>query len=143
MPKALGFVFVFLLYTCGSSDSSSVDRDTRIKIDQYVAQGRKIYKNTCANCHQDSGKGLGMLYPPLENSDFLIQKIDNSICIVKYGMKGEILVNGKKYNQPMPANPGLSDLEIAEVITYVLNEFNDSTILITQTFVKNSLKSCE
>ncbi len=37
------------------------------------------------------------------------------------------MVNGKKYNQPMPANNQLTNLDIAEVVTYIYNEWNGET----------------
>ena len=40
------------------------------------------------------------------------------------GLQGEITVNGKKYNQVMPAS-GLDDTDIANVLNYVMNSFGN------------------
>ena len=52
---------------------------------------------------------------------------DKVIYLIKNGLVGEILVNGKKFNQPMPANNQLTNLDIAEVVTYIYNEWNGET----------------
>ena len=41
------------------------------------------------------------------------------------GLKGEIIVKGKKYNQIMPSCGFLSDTEIANVINYIKNNFGN------------------
>ncbi|MFN3489469.1 MAG: c-type cytochrome [Emticicia sp.] len=105
---------------------SSCQSDEKIKLEQYYIGGKEIYELNCANCHQKDGKGLQNLYPPIAGSDYLKDK-EKVIYIIKNGLAGEILVNGKKYNQPMPANNQLTNLDIAEVVTYIYNEWNSET----------------
>lgn len=102
---------------------SSCQSEEKIKLEQYYIGGKEIYELNCANCHQKDGKGLQNLYPPIAGSDYLKDK-EKVIYIIKNGLAGEILVNGKKYNQPMPANNQLTSLDIAEVVTYIYNEWN-------------------
>ena len=53
--------------------------------------------------------------------------------LIKNGISGEMLVNGKKYNQAMPANNQLQNLDIAEVVTYIYNEWKfESKITTTE-----------
>ncbi len=144
---------VFLLYSaitltaCGGKQrnepsSTKLSYQDKIKIKQYVSQGRKLYNQNCANCHQVNGEGLANLYPPLKDSDYLMNDVEASICFVKNGLKGEITVNGKVFNQEMPANGIMTDLELAEILTYVVNEFNDREMLISQKEVRRVLKNC-
>lgn len=105
---------------------SSCQSEEKIKLEQYYIGGKEIYELNCANCHQKDGKGLQNLYPPIAGSDYLKDK-EKVIYIIKNGLAGEILVNGKKYNQPMPANNQLTNLDIAEVVTYIYNEWNSET----------------
>ncbi|WP_332367671.1 hypothetical protein [Spirosoma telluris] len=56
---------------------------------------------------------------------------------------GPIVVNGKPYNRPMPAHPQLSDLEIAEVITYIYNEWGNEAKLTDVKSVKPILEGCK
>lgn len=105
---------------------TSCQSEEKIKLEQYYIGGKELYEQNCANCHQKDGKGLQSLYPPIAGSDYLKDK-EKVIYIIKNGLAGEIMVNGKKYNQPMPANNQLTNLDIAEVVTYIYNEWNGET----------------
>lgn len=112
------------------------------KFDQYFVQGGKLYTRHCSNCHQADGKGLGLLYPPVDVSDFMDNHIDETLCLMKYGVSGEITVNGKVFNKPMPGVPSLTDLEIAEIATYIYNIGNHKRGLIPVTEVEKRMKEC-
>jgi cytochrome c551 len=45
--------------------------------------------------------------------------------MLKYGINGPMIVNNVEFNQPMPANPDLTDLEIAEILTYIGNTWGN------------------
>jgi mono/diheme cytochrome c family protein len=75
-------------------------------------------------CHLASGKGDSKNFPPLDGSDWLIKKENQSIHAIKYGQTGEILVNGKKFNSAMPAM-GLSSQEVADVMNYIRNSWSN------------------
>ncbi len=111
------FCLLFSLILLNSCQSKE-----KLKLEQYYIGGKEIYEKNCANCHQIDGKGLQNLYPPIAGSDFLKDK-SKVILLIKNGISGEIMVNGKKYNQPMPANNQLQSLDIAEVVTYIYNEW--------------------
>ncbi len=102
--------------------------DTRIL--QYAIPGKTLYENHCANCHQKDGSGLGKLMPPINSSDYMTEDVGMTIRIIKYGIKGEIVVNDIKYNGIMPANPELTNLEIAQIATYIYNVWGNDTGLI-------------
>ena len=74
----------------------------------------------CITCHLDNSKGVPKVYPPLAGSDYLKKNRKESIKASKYGMSGEITVNGITYNSVM-APLGLSDEEVADVINYIHN----------------------
>ena len=115
---------------------SSCQSEEKVKLEQYYIGGKEIYEQNCANCHQKDGKGLQNLYPPIAGSDYLKDK-EKVILLIKNGISGEIIVNGKKYNQPMPANNQLQNLDIAEVVTYIYNEWKvESKITETETVEK-------
>lgn len=121
----------FLLNSCQSAE--------QIKLEQYYIGGKVIYEQNCANCHQKDGKGLQNLYPPLAGSDYL-QKKAQVIRVIKNGLTGAINVNGKIYNQPMPANSQLQNLDIAEVVTYIYNEWAGEKEITTVEEVEKALK---
>lgn len=104
---------------------------------QSIADGKEIYTDFCVQCHLPNGKGVPGSFPPLAKSDYLINALENSIRGVKYGMNGEIIVNGEIYNNQMVAQ-GLDDEEIADVMNYILNSWGNShDASVTENEVKN------
>lgn len=85
--------------------------------------GRILYQSYCATCHQRNGKGDNNRFPPLVASEWVTGDEDRLIDVVLNGMQGEIQVNGKAYNELMPAHQHLEDLAIASILTYVRNRF--------------------
>ncbi len=113
-----------------------------VKFQQYYVAGQALYETHCANCHQSDGTGLGRVYPPLHKSDFVEKKFDEVICLMRYGQRGEILVNGVMYNQEMKGIPQLTDLEIAEIATYIGNSWNHTKGLVDVAEAGNLLLTC-
>jgi mono/diheme cytochrome c family protein len=100
-------------------------------LEQSIADGKEIYQDFCLQCHLDTGKGVSGVFPPLAQSDYLLNNLDLSIKGIKYGMSGPITVNGEEYNGVMQ-NQGLDDVEIADVMYYVINSWgNKSKEVIT------------
>ena len=93
-------------------------------LQESMANGKAVYVDFCMQCHQATGKGSGSSFPPLDGSDWLKNKRTESIRAVKYGQKGAIVVNGKKFNSMMPAM-GLSDEEVADVMNYIMNSWSN------------------
>jgi putative membrane-bound dehydrogenase-like protein len=89
--------------------------------------GEAIYETACLPCHQPDGKGLAGVYPPLAGSEWVRGDISRLIRIVLHGLEGPITVAGQTYggpgSVPMPAMGGLADEQIANVLTYVREEF--------------------
>lgn len=101
-------------------------------LEQSIADGEEIYQDFCLQCHLDTGKGVSGVFPPLVESDYLMNNIDLSIRGVKYGLSGPIVVNGEEYDGVMQ-NQGLDNEEIADVMNYILNSWgNKSTDMITE-----------
>ena len=133
---------IIFLASCNPSGNTSGDRQYQLKLDNYFLAGKRLYETKCSNCHQDDGTGLGSLYPPLDNSDYLKSDPLRIVCISKWGFKEEIIVNGVQYNQIMPANEKLTQLEIAEISTYVLNSWSNKYGLVSIDSVRVRLDSC-
>lgn len=93
---------------------------------QSVEDGQVVYSEFCMRCHLANGEGVEDVYPPLANSDWLEEKREASIKSVKYGLKGEIIVNGKTYNNNM-TSMGLTDREVADVMNYIMHNFGNET----------------
>jgi len=87
--------------------------------------GQRIYERNCMACHQENGKGLPGAFPPLAGSDYLLSDPKHAIDVLLDGLSGEITVNGVGYNGVMPA-VSLDDQSVANVLTFVLNTWNNN-----------------
>ena len=93
--------------------------------EESIVAGEEIYQDFCLQCHLTTGAGVSGVFPPLKNSDYLMNNIDKSIAGIKFGLKGEIVVNDEIYDGVM-AKQGLDDEEIADVMNYILNQWGNS-----------------
>ncbi|MBY4675615.1 copper-containing nitrite reductase [Marinobacterium arenosum] len=91
---------------------------------EQIRFGQRLYEQNCQACHQPGGVGVPAAFPPLANSDFLNADPTRAIDIVLHGLSGKLTVNGNKYNSVMPAMR-MSDAEVANVLTYVLNSWDN------------------
>lgn len=107
---------------------------------QDKAKGQKLYNEYCKTCHQENGKGLGSVYPPLAGSDYLKSKSKAEIIkAVTGGLKGEITVNGKKFNGVMaPLPTKYTDQDVADILTYVYGSWGNNGTKITLADVKKN-----
>ncbi|MEQ8301876.1 MAG: cytochrome c [Cyclobacteriaceae bacterium] len=130
--------FIGAIAICFSCQSKS---DVQFK--QYFVQGEVLYNTHCSNCHQKNGKGLGLIYPPLDESDYMENNLEEVLCLMKNGRSGELVVNGRTYNQPMPGVPTLTNLEIAEIATYIYNTWSHKHGKIELGVVTKALAECK
>lgn len=117
------FVFLSIVFSCNSEQLQPQEQSQELK--ESIKRGALVYEDFCMNCHLPDGKGTPNIYPPLADSDYLMKKRAESIKAVKYGLAGEITVNGKKYNNAM-ASLGLLDDEVADVMNYILNSWGNA-----------------
>jgi mono/diheme cytochrome c family protein len=96
-----------------------------------MERGEEIYTTLCIACHMADGTGVAGVFPPLTQSDYL-SDAEASIRAVKYGLQGEVTVNGETYNNIMTPL-GLDDQEVADVMNYILNSWgNEAEAMITE-----------
>lgn len=119
-------ISIFLVIICCASLTLCQDSNTRqeLNLEKSIQHGADVYNNFCILCHLPDGNGIPNTFPPLANSDYLMNKRNESIKIVKYGMSGEITVNGKTYNNLM-APLGLSNQEVADVMNYITSSWGN------------------
>ncbi|MCT4604242.1 MAG: cytochrome c [Marinifilum sp.] len=130
--------FLLLITACGGSEKKKdVSTDESINLSEKdLEKGASLYRAKCMNCHMKSGKGIEKFYPPLADSDYLRENLEESIYMVKYGSNKPIKVNGIKYNSLMPAS-GLTDEELVLVFNYILNSWGNDYGSITLEQVKD------
>jgi len=134
------FAFALLLLSCSKPNQQA---GLSIKEQQYYVHGEQLYTQHCSNCHQKNGTGLGLVYPPLDTSDYMDHNFDAVICLMKNGVKGELIVNGKSFNKSMPGIPTLTDLEITEIATYIYNTWSHQRDSIDAQSIARILDQCE
>ncbi|MBP6584613.1 MAG: cytochrome c [Flavobacterium sp.] len=98
-------------------------------------KGKAIYSKTCVACHQANGQGIPNAFPPLAKSDYLNKDVNRAIKIVLNGLNGPITVNGAKYNSAMTSQ-GLTDQQVADVLTYVYSSWGNNNSKVTPAMVK-------
>ena len=96
-----------------------------------VDKGGKLYNTYCGVCHQRDGMGNDR-FPPLSGSEWVIGDKMVPINIVLNGLEGELHVKGKTYNNRMPRMNLLSDENIAQILTYVRQNFNNNASAVTK-----------
>ena len=140
LPLALSFLFSAFCLLPGCQKKSEPSSP---KFKQYFVQGEKLYLQHCSNCHQKNGGGLGLLYPPLDTSDYMQNHLEDVVCLIRNGKNGELIVNGKNYNQAMPGIASLTDLEIAEITTFIYNSWSHESGIVDVTKVSKILSTCD
>ena len=96
-----------------------------LTLQDQMKAGQAIFTGTCSVCHQANGAGLPGVFPPLAKSDYLAADTKRAINIVMHGLNGKVKVNGSEYDSVMPPMNQLNDDEIANILTYVLNEWGN------------------
>lgn len=105
-------------------------------LSEKLERGKTVYTQNCLACHQATGNGIPNAFPPLANSDYLNADVHRAIDVVKYGLSGEVKVNGDVYNSAMPKQ-NISDEDIANVLTYVYNNWDNNKTEVTTEMVKS------
>lgn len=99
--------------------------------EQQIAAGKVLYDGNCAVCHQSDGSGLPNVFPPLAQSDYLMADKERAIAVVLNGLSGKVTVNGKEYNSVMPPMSQLRIDEIANILTYAMNSWDNKGAVVT------------
>ena len=121
--KSLALVF-FAAAAVAAPDAESVKR------------GQAVYSRTCIACHQPTGLGLPPVFPPLANAPIVAGNPELPVKFILQGLMGPITVNGMTYNSMMPPVAGVSDADIADVLTYVRQSFGNKANAVTADQVK-------
>ena len=99
---------------------------TPISEDQTKA-GQPIYKERCAKCHQDSGRGGMFNSPPLVGSA-IVQHADPAslINIIIYGANAPKEVSTGQWETMKPLGEVMTDAEIAAVSNYIRSSWGNA-----------------
>lgn len=132
-------VLLFVAVSCtGSTETTQKEGPEGINMEPYW-RGQRLYRAHCKNCHQETGKGIGKIYPPLAESDYLLSDKSRAIRVIKNGLNEKIIVNDKSFNNAMPSNVKFVDDDIAAIMTYIGNTWGNSMGNVSQSDVRKAL----
>jgi cytochrome c551 len=144
--KAIILLLLGMATACGPGSNiktyQNLSAKDRTKFEKYLILGKAVYKDKCSSCHQLDGKGLRGIIPPLANSDYLESYQASIPCLLKLGTADTITVNGKNYPPKMPAH-NLTNLEMAEVLTYINNSWGNEYGFVTAKQIEELLLNCD
>jgi mono/diheme cytochrome c family protein len=104
--------------------------------DATMANGKKVYQTRCQSCHMENGAGVPRMNAPLVGSKYVVGEKEKLIDIVLHGSAAFANDPGRRYDNTMPGQGELTDKEIAEVLTYIRNNFNNKASAIETEDVK-------
>lgn len=82
-------------------------------------QGKVSFNAICSGCHQEHGRGMDGVAPPLVDSEWVEGSPERLVRIVVAGMQGRVRVGRKFYDMEMPAWGALPDAQLADIMTYI------------------------
>lgn len=105
--------------------------------------GAEVYQREahCMTCHQPTGKGLGVIYPTLVGTPWVLGSDERLAKMVLHGLWGPMTVNGRTYDPsrgvpPMTAFRAiLKDEEVAAVLTFVRNSWGNKASVVSPDLV--------
>ncbi|SDT07784.1 cytochrome c oxidase subunit 2 [Halopseudomonas litoralis] len=87
-------------------------------LEELLERGERVYTSTCVACHQANGEGLPPMFPALNGSDMVLNDVAAHIDVVVNGVPGTAMAAFGKQ---------LSEVDIAAVITYERNAWDNDT----------------
>ena len=103
------------------TDTAAVDANKTWTLDELVAHGEKVFAQNCVACHQANGMGVPGTFPALNGSAVVKGPKEKQIDIVLRG----VVHDGKP--TAMQSFAQLSDADLAAVITYTRNAWNNKS----------------
>jgi nitrite reductase (NO-forming) len=107
------------------SKAAAAAKSGDLTLEQQVEAGKDLFAGTCSTCHQPDGAGLQGVFPPLARSDYIARDPRRLPSVILHGLTGKVTVNGSEYNSVMPPMTQLTDDEVANISTYVLNSWGN------------------
>jgi mono/diheme cytochrome c family protein len=126
-----------ILATIGAAPKTEVALVRKFKPDPAVHErGAAVYARTCIACHGPDAKGVPGAFPPLDGSEWPVGDETIPIRILLAGLQGPIEVKGQKFQNIMPPHVDLKDEEIADVLTYVRQNWSNDAAPVSAATVK-------
>lgn len=99
-------------------------------------KGRKTYDKVCSPCHSADAKGIPSFSPALSGSKIVLGPGNKLIRVLLKGSAELKNYPGRNNKNEMPAQADLKDKRIANLLTYIRNNFGNKAPAITADEVK-------
>ena len=121
--------------TASAESFPVISKDIRSKL----AQGGKLYKKYCEDCHQPSGKGVPGIYPPLagNRSVTMVSPLNTILSVMNGGFPATTTENPRPYGMP-PFQQIFRDEEIALVVSFIRNAWGNHGSIVTEIDIDRS-----
>lgn len=119
-----------------SSSASKTTGNSANTLKSSVTRGQAVYAKYCLTCHQVDGSGVPNLNPPLIQTKWTLGSKTVLIEQVLKGSSGKVEIDGETFHNTMPPLATLTDQQIADVLTYVRNNFGNKASIVTPAEVK-------
>jgi mono/diheme cytochrome c family protein len=104
--------------------------------------GAKVYSAYCMHCHGVDGKAFAPLLAPLAGNPNVLEKDASSLINVTLNGAHDLVIQGIPAAYPMPQYAKvLSDQQIADVLTFLRNGWNNGALAVTTADVVKMRKS--
>jgi len=97
--------------------AAQIDPNKTYTLAELKTQGEKVYQANCVACHQANGMGVPGAFPALSGSKMVNGPVAEQLKMVLNGKQGTAMASFKQ----------LSDIEIAAVVTYERNSWENKT----------------
>jgi mono/diheme cytochrome c family protein len=105
---------------------------TGFSLDTFERPGQGVYAGYCAKCHRDNGTGKAPEIPRLAGSPMVLSENASSLIrLMLEGGKGPVTRHGPKPKKMPAYAKELSNREIAEVLTFVRNNWGNKASSVT------------
>jgi cytochrome c oxidase subunit II len=103
-------------------DTAAADTNKKFTMAEAREMGEKVYAANCVACHQATGKGMPPTFPALSGSKVVQGPAEAQIAVLLNGRPGTAMQSFAR----------LSDTELAAVLTYTKNSWDNNTGKVVQ-----------
>jgi mono/diheme cytochrome c family protein len=130
--KRMSIVFVLAI---GLMSQTKKPTPAQSGVAASIARGKQVYFEQCLSCHQADAGGVQGMNPSLIKAKLVLGDKPALVKIVLNGLTG-VEIDGDSYNGVMAPHADLTDLQIADVLTYIRNNFGNKASAVTPGQVK-------
>jgi len=136
--KFASCVLLMLMFSTGlKAQVKHSPKSSKAHLALSIANGKVVYTQNCATCHQVDGHGVPNMNPPLIQTSYVLGDKTKLIKIVLNGFSEDVEINGNTYSNVMASHDFLKDQEIADVLTYIRNSFGNKASAVSAAMVKS------